>query len=37
MTLVHRLRERGHPPLLAATLIGGAMALLLSGMYLLLR
>lgn len=37
MMLVHRLRERGHPPLLASTLIGGAMALLVGGMYLLLR
>lgn len=37
MRLVHRLRERGHPPILAASFIGGVMALLVSGMYLLLR
>ena len=37
MMLVHRLRARGHPPILVATFIGGAMALLVGGIYVLLR
>lgn len=35
--MIGLLRRRGHPPILVGGLIGGAMALLLGGMYLLLR
>jgi len=37
MMLVHWLRGRGSPPILAATFIGGAMVLLVSVMYFVLR
>lgn len=36
MTLVAKLRARGHPPILAATLIGAALVLLAGGMYVLI-
>lgn len=35
--IIALLRRRGHPPVLVASFIGGALALLLAGMYLLLR
>jgi hypothetical protein len=34
--IIARLRHRGHPPVLTASLIGAALALLVGGMYLLL-
>lgn len=35
--MIAMLRRRGHPPILVGGLIGGALALLVGGMYLLLR
>ncbi len=35
--MIAMLRRRGHPPILVGGLIGGAMAILVAGMYFLLR
>lgn len=36
MMIIAMLRRRGHPPILTASLIGAALAVLVGGMYLLL-
>lgn len=37
MNLSQRLRDHGRPPLIVPACIGGVLALLVSGMYLILR